>query len=172
MQEHAKRTWLSFIFLLFWRNIPSLIFDKVWNTLLLFKYIWRSCSQIFCIIAHYIVVFKNYILITTINFRENIYYRKDIATTFIFYIWFSERNWFSSVRIRPSGPVDVQWTSIERPYQACGRPKGTFNGRLVDVPNETQLVRPNRTKMDVHFRPSRDAMHGTWMSSGSPPDVH
>ena len=29
----------------------------------------------------------------------------------------------------PSGPVDVQWTSIERPYWTCGRPKGTFNGR-------------------------------------------
>ena len=69
------------------------------------------------------------------------------------------------------GHVDVQWTSIERPYWTCGRPNGTFNGRLVDVPNETQLVRPNRTKMDVHFRPSRDAMHGTWTSSGPPPDV-
>ena len=43
----------------------------------------------------------------------------------------------------PSGPVDVQWTSIERSYRTCGR--------LVDVPNETQLVRQNRTKMDVHF---------------------
>ena len=73
---------------------------------------------------------------------------------------------------QPSGPVDVQWTSIERPYRTCGRPKGTFNGRLVDVPNETQLVRPNRTKMDVNFRPSRDAMHGTWTSSGPPPEVH
>ena len=51
----------------------------------------------------------------------------------------------------PSGHVDVQWTSIERPYRTCGRPKGMFNGRLVDVPNETQLIRPNRTKMDVHF---------------------
>ena len=61
----------------------------------------------------------------------------------------------------PSGPVDVQWTSIERPYWTSGRPKGTFNGRLVDVPNETQLVRPNRTKMDVQFRPSRDDGHGT-----------
>ena len=73
---------------------------------------------------------------------------------------------------QPSGPVDVQWTSIERPYRTCGRPKGTFNGRLVDVPNETQLVRPNRTKMGVLFRPSRDAMHGTWAPSGPPPDVH
>ena len=63
--------------------------------------------------------------------------------------------------IVPSGPVDVQWTSIERPYRTTGRPKGTFNGRLVDVPNETQLVHPNRTKMDVHFRPSRDDGHGT-----------
>ena len=63
--------------------------------------------------------------------------------------------------LNPSGPVDVQWTSIERPYRTTGRPKGTFNGRLVDVPNETQLVRPNRTKMDVHFRPSRDDGHGT-----------
>ena len=43
--------------------------------------------------------------------------------------------------------------------------------RLVDVPNETQLVRPNRTKMGVHFRPSRDAMHGTWTFSEPPPDV-
>ena len=59
-----------------------------------------------------------------------------------------------------SRPVDVQWTSIERPYQTFGCPKGMFNGRLVDVPNGTQLVRPNRTKMVVHFRPSRDAMHG------------
>ena len=72
----------------------------------------------------------------------------------------------------PSGHVDVQWTSIERPYWSCGRPKGTFNRRLVDVPNETQLVRPNRTKMGVLFRPSRDAMHGTWTPSGPPPDVH
>ena len=67
---------------------------------------------------------------------------------------------------------EVQWTSIERPYCTCGRPKRTFNGRLVDVPNETQLVRPNRTKMDVHFRPSRDAMHGTWTSFGLPQDVY
>ena len=37
----------------------------------------------------------------------------------------------------PSGPADVQWTSIERPYWTCGRLEGTFNGRLVDVPNET-----------------------------------
>ena len=72
----------------------------------------------------------------------------------------------------PIGQVDVHWTSIERPYRTCGRPKGTFNGHLVDVPNETQLARPNRTKMDVHFRLSRDAMHGTWKPSGSPPDVH
>ena len=73
--------------------------------------------------------------------------------------------------VLPSGPVEVQWKSIERPYWTCGRPKGTFNGSLVDVPNETQLIRPNKTKMDVHFRPSRDAMHGTWTSSGPPPDV-
>ena len=71
-----------------------------------------------------------------------------------------------------SGSVDAQWTSIERLYPTCGRPKGTFNGRLVDVPNETQLICPNRTKMDVHFRPSKDAKHGTWMSSGPPPDVY
>ena len=75
-------------------------------------------------------------------------------------------------RCFPSGLSDVQWTSIEPPYRTSGRPKGTFNGRLVDVPNETQLVRPNRTKMDVHCRPSRDAMHGTWTSSGPPPDVY
>ena len=74
--------------------------------------------------------------------------------------------------LHPSGPVDVQWTSIERPYRTCGRPKGTFNGRIVDVPNETQLVSPNRTKMDVHFRPSRDALDGTSTSSEPPPDVH
>ena len=61
---------------------------------------------------------------------------------------------------QPSGPVDVQWTSIERPYRTCGCPKAMFNGRLVDVSNGTELVRPNRTKMVVHFRPSRDAMHG------------
>ena len=66
----------------------------------------------------------------------------------------------------PSGPVDVQWKSTERPYRTCGRPKGTFMGRLVEVPNETRLVRPNWTKMDVHFRPSRVVMHGTWTSSG------
>ena len=72
----------------------------------------------------------------------------------------------------PSEHVDVQWTSIERPYRTCGRPKGTFNGRLVDVPNETQLVCPDWTKMDVYFRPSRDAMHSTWTSSVSAPDVH
>ena len=56
-------------------------------------------------------------------------------------------------------PADVQRMSIERPYRTCGRPKETFNGRLVDVPNETKIARPNRTKMDVHLRPSRDAMH-------------
>ena len=67
----------------------------------------------------------------------------------------------TKITVQPSGPVDVQWTSIERPYRTTGRPKGTFNGRLVDVPNETQLVRPNRTKMDVYFRPSRDDGHGT-----------
>ena len=61
----------------------------------------------------------------------------------------------------PSGPADAQWTSIERPYWTCGRPEGAFNGRLVDVPNETQVVRSNRTKMDVHFRPSRDSIDGT-----------
>ena len=55
---------------------------------------------------------------------------------------------------------------------ACGRPKETFNGRLVNEPNETQLVRPNRTKVDVHSRPSRDAMHSTWTSSGPLLDVH
>ena len=82
-------------------------------------------------------------------------------------------NCFSNISTKePSGHVDVQRTPIERPYWTCGRPKGTFNGRLVDVPNETQLVRPNRTKMDVHFRPLRDAMHGTWTSSGLPPDIH
>ena len=59
----------------------------------------------------------------------------------------------------PSGPVDVQWTSIERSYRACGRPEGTFDESLVDVPNETQLVRPNCTKMDIHFRPLWGAMH-------------
>ena len=66
----------------------------------------------------------------------------------------------------PSGPSDVQWTSLEPPYRTSGRPKGTFNGRLVDLPNETQLAHPNRAKMDVHFRPSRDAVHGTCTSSG------
>ena len=74
--------------------------------------------------------------------------------------------------LHPSRPVDVQWTSIERPYQTCGRPKVTFNGRLVDVPSGAQLVRPNRTKMDVHFKPSRDALHGTSTSSEPPSDVH
>ena len=29
----------------------------------------------------------------------------------------------------PSGPVDVQRTSIERPYWAWGRPKKTSSGR-------------------------------------------
>ena len=72
----------------------------------------------------------------------------------------------------PSGHVDVQWTPIERPYWTCGRPKGTFNGRLVDVPNETQHVRPSRTKMDFHFRPSMDAMQVTQTPCGLPPDVH
>ena len=70
-----------------------------------------------------------------------------------------------------SGSADAQWTSIERPYPTCGRSKGMFNGCLVDVRNETQLIFPNRTEMDVLFRPSRDAKHGTWMSSGPPPDV-
>ena len=77
----------------------------------------------------------------------------------------------------PSRPFDVQWTSVERPYLwTCGCPKGTFNERLVDIPNETQLVRPNRTKIDVHglkwTSSSRDAMHGTWTSSGPPLDVY
>ena len=72
----------------------------------------------------------------------------------------------------PSGSVDVECTSIEHPYRTCGRQKATFNGLLMDVPNETQLVRPNRTKTDVHFRPSKDVMHGIWTSSGPPPDVH
>ena len=92
--------------------------------------------------------------------------------TNVFSVFRFVKRYFNSVLLFPSGHVDVQWTSIERPYWTCGRPKGTFNRRLVDVPNETQLVRPNRTKMGVLFRPSRDAMHGTWTPSGPPPDVH
>ena len=79
---------------------------------------------------------------------------------------------FFSWLLGPVGQLDVQWTSIEHQYRTCGRPKQTFNWLLVDAPNETQLVRANRTKMDVHFRPSRDTMHGTWTSSGTLPDVH
>ena len=75
--------------------------------------------------------------------------------------------------LQPCGPIDVQWTSIELPYRTCVSPKGTFNGPLVDVPNEAQLVCPNRTKMDVHFRPSRDAMHGVlWAPTTHPLDVY
>ena len=91
-------------------------------------------------------------VILTLSFPDNIKFLEGLLCNC---------NPFLCPKWGPSGPVDVQWTSIEHPHWTCGRPKGTFNGRLTDVPNETQLVRPNRTKRDVHFRPSRDAGHDT-----------
>ena len=44
----------------------------------------------------------------------------------------------------------------------------TVNGRPMDVPNETQLAHPNRTIADVHFKPSRDIIYGTYRRPSGP----